>query len=278
MQAEEEIIERIKEFFEDNYEMLRMEGGYALTEDIKQEALNQVIYYYKRLRDVAERVTETEVKLSLPEQKTPKGKNFVIEGIVDIVREDYDTRMYDIKTHDRDYIENNKELFGKQLDVYSYIWQKLRNEELNHTAIISTSLPDSLKNAIRSEDQKKIDAELERWEPIIYIPFNQKKVRQTIEEFGRVVDEIEEKNFKPAPTEKLHEIMKGEKVPFGTRFCLNCDARFSCQSFKEYFLRTGKGTKSAIEAYFDDFGTEADREQWIDSNLQATDISQFENE
>ena len=46
MLKEDEVIERIREFFELNYEMLRLEGGHTMTEATRQMALNQIIYYY----------------------------------------------------------------------------------------------------------------------------------------------------------------------------------------------------------------------------------------
>src|ERR1035437_1313711 len=88
MMKEYEIIEKIQEFFEDNYESMRLEGGHALTQHVKELALRQVLLYYKKMQDVAYKVTDTEVKLTLPDQKTPKGRNFTIEGVVVIVRED----------------------------------------------------------------------------------------------------------------------------------------------------------------------------------------------
>ena len=107
---EYEIIEKIREYFEDNYETMRLEGGHAITEDLKQLALTQVLYYFTKMKEVANRVTHTEVKLTLPEQRTPDGRNFTIEGVVDIVRDDDETWMYDIKTHEPDYIRSNIEL------------------------------------------------------------------------------------------------------------------------------------------------------------------------
>ncbi len=56
--------------------------------------------YWKKLRHIAEKVTDTEVRLNLPNQTTPKGRGFCVEGVVDIVREDEKVTMYDIKTHD----------------------------------------------------------------------------------------------------------------------------------------------------------------------------------
>lgn len=274
MLKEEEVVERIREFFELNYEMLRLEGGHTMTEATKQMALNQIIYYYKRMKDVAERVTETEVKLTLPDQKTAKGRSFTIQGIVDIVREDDETWMYDIKTHDLEFIKKNIEYYEKQLDIYAFIWQQLRCEKLDHTAIISTALPNALKHSIQQNNNMRIQHEMSRWHPLIKIPFEKEKVDETITDFGKVVDAIEAKQFQPAPVEKLKEPVPGTKRDFGSHVCRNCDARFSCQSYLEYIAES----RSAMKIYFDDFGSDADREDWANANLQATDFEKFENE
>jgi len=269
MMHDYEIIEKIREYFEENYELLRLEGGHSVTEDIKQLALTQVLYYFTKMREVATRVTDTEVKLTLPDQTTPKGRNFTIEGIVDIVRNDEETWMYDIKTHDTEYIESNKDLYEKQLNVYAHIWQELRKQDLDKTAIISTSYPEGLKQAHLLNDQFRIQYELSRWNPLIELDFDQRKVEDVIEDFALTVDCIEDKKFKPAPVEQLNEKMEGTKALFGTRVCRNCDARFSCSSYREYATSKGKGERGNFKKYFNDFGSDTDKEEWANANLQA---------
>src|SRR6185436_10904951 len=84
----------IRQVFEQNYEELSLDSGHAITPYVKQTALNHVLLYWRLLRDIAENVTDTEVRLSLPNQETPRGRNYTIEGIVDIVRENDRTVMY----------------------------------------------------------------------------------------------------------------------------------------------------------------------------------------
>lgn len=270
--SDQEVEQRIREAFELNYEMLRLEGGHAITPDGKQLALNQVLYYWRKLRDVAERVTETEVKLSLPEQRTPKKRKFSIDGIVDIVREEQETWMYDIKTHDPNYVKENLNLYEQQLNVYAYIWQTLRGQPLNHTAVIATSFPDGLSEAIKQGVQARIAAEMEKWEPLIEIPFNPSQVEKTIGEFGAVVDEIEDGNFRPRSLKDLKEKIKGDNQIFATRVCRNCDARFSCDSYREYAMGTNTKAVSAIKKYIDDLGNDVDVEDWKTVNLDSTTI------
>jgi len=264
-----EIIDKIREYFEENYELMRLEGGHAVTEDIKQLALTQVLYYFTKLKDVANKVTDTEVKLTLPDQKTLKGRNFTIEGVVDIVRDDNETWMYDIKTHDTAYIQSNKELYEKQLNVYAHIWQKLRGQALDKTAIISTAYPEGLKQAHLLNDQFKIQYELSKWNPLIPLDFDQGKVKDIVADFAYIVDCIEEKKFRPVPVEVLQSKMEGTNALFGTRVCRNCDVRFSCSSYRDYATSKGKGERGSFRKYFDDFGSDSDKEEWMNANLAA---------
>ena len=272
MMQEHEIIEQIKERFEQNYQSMKLESGHAMTEDIKQLALNQVLFYYQKMRDVATRVTDTEVKLTLPNQATPNGRIFTIEGVVDIIREDEEIWMYDIKTHDPEYIASNKEFYQKQLNVYAHIWQELRGEALDHTAVISTAYPKTLKHAIMAGDLFRIQHEVAKWQPLIDLPFKKEDVQEVIDDFATIVDRIEDKNFIPAPIEKLNTKFEGTNVNFGTRVCRNCDARFSCSSYREFISEPGRGLRASMKKYFDDFGDDADKEEWIHANLQNDNI------
>lgn len=273
-----QVIEKIKSYFEENYELMRLEGGHAITEDIKQLALTQVLYYFTKLRDVATKVTDTEVKLTLPDQRTAKGRNFTIEGVVDIVRDDEETWMYDIKTHDIAYIESNKELYAKQLNVYAHIWQELRGQQLDKTAIISTAYPEGLKQAHLLNDQFRIQYELSKWKPLVDLEFDQGKVKDVINDFAEIVDSIEDKKFHPAPVEALQAKMEGTNALFATRVCRNCDARFSCTSYREYAGGKGKGERGNFKKYFDDFGSDTDKEEWVNANLSNTNDAIFNAE
>lgn len=270
--TDKEIEQHIVEAFELNYEILRLEGGHAITPQIKEIALNQVLLYWKKLRTVAENVTDTEVKLSHPEQCSPKGRKFCIEGVVDIVKEEGETWMYDIKTHDADYVRANKDLYEKQLDVYAFIWQKLRGQQLEHTAIIATTFSDGLNRAIHQKDQQQIDVEFAKWQPLIEIPFDQSHVDKTVIEFGKVVDCIEENKFDPPSLSVLKSRLPGDNQMFVTRVCRNCDARFSCPPYREFGM-TGKDRGTAgYRKYINDLGDDIEVEDWKTVNLENAQI------
>jgi hypothetical protein len=69
---------------------------------------------WRRLRDVAEKITETEVRLHLPNQTTPKGRRFNIEGVVDIVQEGERTIMYDLRRESDQRVRKAISEFGKR--------------------------------------------------------------------------------------------------------------------------------------------------------------------
>lgn len=259
---------KILQFLERNYEQLKLEGGHALTEDIKQLAMLQVILYWRKLKALADKISDAEVRIALPNQKTPKGRTFSIEGVVDIVREGDVNQMYDIKTHDHGYIAANKELYEEQLNVYAHVWQELRKNKLDLTAVISTAIPHSLRDAIRSKDEARIAQELAQWDPVIPIAVHQDKVKETIAAFGDVVDKIEDSCF-PCPTlAELQRKAKGDEI-FATTVCRNCDGRYSCEVYREHARGAGKGRAADFMKYFEVDPNEEEHEDWIDANVPS---------
>lgn len=266
---DEQMEEIIGRFFEENFEALQMEGGHSLAPDVREVAWLQVLLYWRKLRAIAERVTNTEVELNLPDQRTPKGRRFSIEGVVDIVRENDRTVMYDIKTHDPTSIRGNLAEYEKQLNIYAHIWQNLRNQSLDETAVICTAFPNTLREAIASQNQARMNYEMDKWDPLIQIPFNTRHLEEMVEEFGRVVDKIEEGEFAPPPAERLRGRYTGSKRMFATDVCRNCDARFSCSSYRAYAAAVEPGVERGFFQQYDDFGTDTEQDTWILSALDA---------
>lgn len=263
------IEERIKDYFELNYEMMRYEAGHDITADIRELAFKQVLYYWRKMQDVAERITETEVKLSLPDQVSPEGRRFNIEGVVDIVREDNETYMYDLKTHDLDYIRYNIDLYEKQLNIYAHIWKGLRGNQLDHSCIISTAIPARLKDAIRSGDENFEKVEMDKWNPLVEIKLQQERINQLIIDFGTVVDDIENSRFSPSSLKQLKERAVGgnSKENYATRVCRNCDARYSCSSYREYAAQTqGKNLYNFKQFWLDPI-SDVEQEEWLEGNI-----------
>jgi hypothetical protein len=268
---EAEVQERLLEYFERNLAELQAEGGHALAPEVKETALRHVQLYWRKLRDIAEKVTDTEVKLSLPEQRTPRGRTFAIEGVVDIVREQGRTVLYDIKTHPPDEVRANRDLYARQLAVYAHIWQTLRGEPLDETAVICTVYPEALDAALREGDEAGVTRELAAWEPVIDIPFDEAAVAATVDDFARVVDLIEDHAFAPPALADLKTPLPGMRRPFGTAVCRNCDARFSCDPYRRYLQVGRSANEASFRQYIEDLGADAEREAHVAASLAAAE-------
>jgi len=251
-EEDNQIAEIINHLFEENYAWLQLEGGHRLTPYVKEAALRQVQMYWYHLADIAMNVTDTEVRLTLPEQTSPNGRKYTIEGVVDIIREDNQTIMYDIKTHQSVDVRAGLETYQRQLNVYAHIWQQLRNQELDEMAIIATAIPPAVMEAYHRRDRQKFDQELQRWDPLVNIPMEQEKVEKMISDFGTIVDQIEDKQFAPPPVETLRQRTVEGGDTFATRVCGNCDARFSCTSYMEYALASNIRRDFNISEYYAD--------------------------
>jgi len=262
----------IRQVFEQNYDELRLDSGHAISPDVKLTALNQVLLYWRVLREIAQNVTDTEVRLSLPGQETPRGRDYTIEGVVDILREEDRTVMYDIKTHNADYVRANLELYEQQLNVYAHIWKELRKQRLDEMAVIATDFPDAVRDALASENNDELTYALSQWQPVVPIEYDPLRLEGTVKEFGQVVDAIEDGRFAPPPLEKLQEHMSGlRNIRFGTHVCRNCDARFSCVSYRQYaWLGGKKAADRAILQYLQEAMTDAEQETWRSANLDAS--------
>lgn len=269
---EQEIEAFIDEIFDQNYEELRLESGHALAPDAKETARNQVLLYWRKLRAIAEGVTDTEVRLSLPRCETPREREYTIEGIVDILREADRTVMYDIKTHDADYVRANLDLYEQQLNVYAHIWQELRRQALDEMAVIATDYPEPIRDALVDGDPGRIAYAMAQWEPVVPIDFDARRVEETIREFGAVVDAIEENRFAPRSLDDLNEVLPGTRnVRFGTRVCRNCDARFSCAAYRQYAWQPGRAVaETQMSQYYGDLPSDPEQEQWRTAGLDAT--------
>jgi hypothetical protein len=267
---DDDIEERINEFFEDNFATLKMEGGHTLSPEVKETARQQALMYWRKLREVAERVTDTEVRLNLPGQTTPQGRTFGIDGVVDIVREDERVVMYDIKTHAAAAIRADIGPYERQLNVYAHIWQNLRGQRLDQTTIICTQLPDGLKAALSAGDERRVEYELERWSPLIEVPFDPRHVEETIRDFGAVVDQIEDGEFAPPPLDRLVSRQPGTNALFAVNVCRNCDARFSCASYRAYARQSSRGVDQRFRQYLDDFGGDAERSERVLASLPTS--------
>ena len=261
------------EAFEANFERLREESGRSLAPFIKESARQQVLLYFRRLYELAARVEETEVRLVLPEQTSPAGRQYTLEGVVDIVEDGSSTVMYDLKTYlDADAARDHIEPHYRQLNIYAHIWKGLRGRQLDKVAVVATRPTRPLYRALRAGEPAKIQAAMEVWEPVLEMSVDGNVVAEVIESFGRVVDLIEERRFSPPGLEVLKAPSRPNgKVSFSQDVCLNCDARFGCAAYRQLVRAQSPGrADQALRDASADFGSDAEKEDWRDSGVAAT--------
>ena len=259
--------EKIKQFFEKNFDSLRESAGHTISRSLKEQALQQILCYWRKNKEIILKMTRSEVKLSLPEQKTPNQKIlYTIEGVVDIVREGSETWLYDLKTHPIERITGQPQSYKDQLNIYGYIWQNLQGNDLDNTAIISTPIPEDLQRAIKNNDEKAIERLMDKWEPVIPFGYSEDEVAEIIEKFGLTVEKIENSEFNAPPVEVLNGREEGMRSSFGTNVCRNCDVRFSCKSYASFIIASRGATRQNMIEFMK--VPESEQNDFIDGNLE----------
>jgi hypothetical protein len=245
--------------FEAQYNQLRLENNAGLDPDALRDAKRQVLMYWHKLQDVvARKVTATEVQLSSLGELTAEkdGIPFVIHGVVDVVQTGDEVILYDIKTYSRDDITKNqktREYFTNQLNVYAYIWQKLYRQKVAKTCIIATELPEDLLELPADVDWQTHPAYLD-WDPIIEVPFSQTTMEETLQKFRTVVQRINEHEFAPLTTTEIQQQWSAIGVQ---KICRKCDARFSCDAYREFADNPKSPVRKALAVFLDSPPTQA---------------------
>ena len=117
----EDIELQLKEWFDENYEMLRFSNGHALNPMVKEIAFQHVLQYWKKLSDLATKVNK-----------------FSILAYVDIARTQEEVFLYDIKTENVKFLEANRKRHEDQLNLYSKMYYDLYGDPMAKAAVIAT--------------------------------------------------------------------------------------------------------------------------------------------
>ncbi|SDD08756.1 DNA helicase-2 / ATP-dependent DNA helicase PcrA [Desulfurella multipotens] len=183
----------IENWLEQNYKALLLSGLRPISQTQKEVALKQVINYFKQNQDILERISETEVDVSVEKE------DYIITGKIDLLTsKDGKFEILDFKTPPKQ--ENNSELidrYFKQLCLYGYILKERYGKPVEKMYIYWTS------------EERRKDALME-------MRYSEKDVEEAGRYFDEVVRKIKEENFKvsiPPDTEKV---------------CRECDFRFYC--------------------------------------------------
>lgn len=162
----------IKEWFALNYRSMQEQTGYYLTDEQSENALSQVIRYYKHRKDELGKVwkAEEEINLVLPE--------YILQGIIDLVEGDGNTvEIVDYKTGPKPDISKPERYahYKKQLEIYAYLIEKRYGKEVSRMHLYYTSTMEG--------------------NPIISFEWNKDAVDETINEITQTVRNIESKKF-----------------------------------------------------------------------------------
>ena len=275
----QEIIEFIRARMDKNIQALLSESGQRINPSVKIAAERQALAYWITMQSVAEKVTETEVKLALPECISPAGRRFTIEGVVDIIRDDAGLEIFDIKSMPASYVLNNKPKFQEQLNVYAHILSNLKGVKVKRAAIIATGPEEGLRKELRNQQipAAELQSLLSRLNPLVEMELCEESIADTITRFGKVIDSIESGDYKPRPAAELNRSndANSTSAKFGVDVCRNCDVRFSCDSYRA-FRKMPNSTKrirskeKAIWQFFLDCGDADELRDELDSNTQLS--------
>lgn len=251
--------EKLEDFFEANFQYLKETNGHTIDNRMKERAYDQVLYYWKKNRNLIEKATRSEVKLSLPEQQTPNKKySYTLEGTIDVVRQNDMNCLYDITTRSLEQVHGDIKPFREQLNVYAHIWKGLdESNTIDKLGVISTSVPKKVREAVESGVKEKIEKAFDDWEPVVELQYSEDEIAEMINNFGEVVEKIQDCDFKAPSAERLLTVVPGTGETYGNHICSNCDIRFSCESYKQYKGKKSDGTGYSVN---DDLKLEEEKE------------------
>jgi hypothetical protein len=261
----QEIEEFIHEAFEENYNHLRQDGGHSMSDHILKLAKRQVYLYLNTLYETALNVKETEIPLTLPAQTSPKNRKYNIFGVVDLIEENGETHMYDLKTHDVDYVLQHRDDYKGQLHVYAYIWEKLYERKVDKAAIIAIGENEQLRQERLLWDGPEEDFRPTKWNPIVTFDLERENIDVEINRFGHIVDCIEDRKFHPRLLDVKHPSTNDEVK----RFCSNCDIRFSCPSYSQYIMNS-KTRNKQLRNLFSYFENSLEDEEILDEIISES--------
>ena len=186
--------ESIREWFVLNYQRMQEQTGYYLTKEQQDQALWQVIRYYRHRKDELSRVwkAEEEINLVLPD--------YILQGVIDLVEGLDDTvEIVDYKTGPKPDVvryPSRVEHYRKQLEIYAYLIEKRYGKKVSRMHLYYTSTMEG--------------------NPLVTFEWNRANVDRTIREITDTVNKIESKDY--------HARVQNSYA------CTYCDMRYFCKS------------------------------------------------
>ncbi len=196
LRGEEQIVtdEQISDWFHANYTHLSRQERLYLSSGGQQAALDHVLNYAHHERRTWDRLSETEVEVSLVKDR------YLLKGHVDLIRGEADTvEIVDFKSEKKpDLISEREKVdrYRRQLEVYAHIIEGRTGQKISKMHLYYTGEDDSNPYITFDKDARSID--------------------QTIEAFDGIVERIENKDF--------------EITSRPDRLCRNCDMKAYCDA------------------------------------------------
>ena len=182
----------IEEWFNLNYQSMQAQTGYLLTDEQRENALQQVIRYFHHRKNELGRVwlAEEEINLVLPD--------YILQGVIDLIEGQGDTvEIVDYKTGPKPDIVGHPERvehYRKQLEIYAYLIEKRYGKKVRQMHLYYTNCQDG--------------------DPLITFEWTRDAIDHTVDEITATIQNIENKNFEGSVTNSYA--------------CTFCDMRYVC--------------------------------------------------
>lgn len=185
----------IKTWLDDNYKGLLQAEHSHLGKAQIEAALKQVLSYAKKQEGKWDLIKEAEIDVSL----TEKGKDYIIEGTIDLVKGKGDTiEIIDFKTEKKPDLETDKdriENYRRQLHLYAHLFEERTGKKVSKMQLYYTG-------------------ENNGEEPTITFDYKKENIDETIKNIDNVAKKIINKDFS-------HNCNNA-------RTCANCDFKGYC--------------------------------------------------
>ncbi|ADQ14485.1 ATP-dependent DNA helicase [Halanaerobium hydrogeniformans] len=186
--------EKIKEWYENNYDNLREHMQQSLAPNIKKEAFNQIIRYYKNNQELIEKISESELNISIEKP------DYFISGKIDIILDDEGKyHLIDIKATKPEESEEKMEKYKFQLATYANLLKNKHEVNIENAMIYFTGA--------KNPEEAKVN-----------ISINDKDFKEANYKFDNIVKKIQNEKF-------ALESFPPKKI------CRECDFRFFCNQY-----------------------------------------------
>ncbi|MCC3145800.1 ATP-dependent helicase [Halanaerobium sp. Z-7514] len=192
--SEELSDDKVQGWFENNYDNLREHMQQSLAPNIKKEALNQIIRYYKNNQDLIGKISESELNISIEKP------DYFISGKIDIIIDDDGKyKLVDLKATKPEESEEKLEQYRLQLATYANLLKDKHGIDIENAMIYYTGA--------KNQKEAKMNISIE-----------DKDFQKANDKFDNIVRKIKNEEFilKNLPPKKI---------------CSECDFRFFCNQY-----------------------------------------------